>query len=57
MARSVTEGVCGSVEGRGILFDLFPPVEYMLASFLMCELMFVADREMIETVPLTGRME
>jgi hypothetical protein len=32
MARSATEGVCGSVEGRGILFDLFPPVEKILAS-------------------------
>jgi hypothetical protein len=33
MARSATEGVCGSVEGLGILFDLLPPVENILASF------------------------
>jgi hypothetical protein len=57
MARSATEGVCGSVEGLGILFDLLPPVENILASFFMGELMFVVDREILDTVPLTGRME
>jgi hypothetical protein len=44
IATSATEGVCGKVEGRGILFDReVPPVEKMLASFHMGELVFTED--------------
>jgi hypothetical protein len=33
---SATDGVCGSADGRGILFDReVPPVEKMLASFVL----------------------
>lgn len=55
---SATEGVCGSVEGRGILFDReVPPVEKILVSFLGGELMFIVEREMLDSTPLTGRIE
>jgi hypothetical protein len=54
MARSATEGVCGNVEGRGILFDLLPPVENILASCFRGELIVTVDLEILETVPLTS---
>jgi hypothetical protein len=57
IATSATEGVCGKVEGRGILFDReVPPVEKMLASFRMGELMFMEEWETGTNLPqLQGR--
>jgi hypothetical protein len=44
IAMSATEGVCGSADGRGILFDRdVPPVEKMLVSFLRGEFKFAVD--------------
>jgi hypothetical protein len=41
---SATEGDCGSVDGRGILFDLYVlPVENILQSCAIGQLMFVQD--------------
>jgi hypothetical protein len=57
MTISATEGVCGSVDGRGILFDRVPPVEKMLVSFLVGEPMLPVDRVMLDSAPLTGRLE
>ena len=58
VTTSATEGVCGSVDGRGILFDFeVPPIENILQSFLLGECVFAIDRQMLERAPLTGRME
>jgi hypothetical protein len=58
IATSATDGFCGRVDGRGILFDRdVPPMENILLSFLEDELMFAVDREMSERVPLTGWIE
>lgn len=55
---SAVDGVCGSVEGRGILFEReVPPVENILQSFLLGESKFEIDRDMLEREPVTGRIE
>ena len=52
---SATDGVCGSVDGRGILLDFqLLPVENMLQSFGTGELGFTDDRAVTEDWPLEG---
>lgn len=52
---SVTDGVCGSVDGRGILLDFqLLPVENMLQSFGTGELGSIDDRAVTEDWPLKG---
>lgn len=53
---SATDGACGRVEGRGILFDREAPCETKLQSFAVCESKLAVDREKLERVALTGRM-
>lgn len=58
IATSATDGFCGRVDGRGILFDReVPPMENMLLSFLAGELISAVDREMSDRAPFTGRIE
>lgn len=54
---SSTGGACGSVEGRGILFDREVPCETKLQSFAVRKLKLVVDREKLESVVLGVRME
>lgn len=54
---SATDGACGRVEGRGILFDRDAPCETKLESFVARESMFAVERERLERVALTGRTE
>jgi hypothetical protein len=55
---SAVDGLCGSAEGRGILFDRdVPPAEKILQSFFEGEPMSAVDWEMFDRGPLTGRME
>jgi hypothetical protein len=55
---SATEGVCGKVDGRGILFDLDVLfVEKILQSFFAGELTSGADRAILESCPLAGQMK
>ena len=44
ICMSATDGVCGRVEGRGILFDREVPCEMKLASFAVRESKFAVDR-------------
>jgi hypothetical protein len=55
---SATEGVCGSVDGRGILFDReVPPTENILASCLVGEFMLVIDWAKFDKAPLTRQIK
>jgi hypothetical protein len=55
---SATEGVCGSADGRGILFDReVPPTEKILVSYLVGEFMFVIDWAKFDKAPMTRRMK
>lgn len=54
---SATDGACGRVEGRGILFDRDTPCETKLQSFAVRELKLADDREKLDSVALTGRIE
>ena len=54
---SSTDGAWGRAEGRGILFDRDVPCERKLPSFAVCELTFAVEREKLESVALTGRIE
>jgi hypothetical protein len=51
---SATDGVCGSVEGRGILFDREAPCETKLASFVVRESKLAIERAKLVRVALTG---
>lgn len=54
---SATDGACGSVEARGILFDREAPCETKLASFVVCKSKLAADRAKLVRVALTERIE
>lgn len=49
-----TDGACGRVEGRGILFDREAPCETKLQSFAVREPKFAVDREELKTFAYMG---
>jgi len=54
---SATDGVCGNIEGRGILFDREAPCETKLASFIVRESKLAVERAKLVRVAFTGRIE